>query len=90
MTAAVTATEFCRNFATYQRQVNREPIEVRSHDKVTGYFVSADDFDRVQRILATSRRAYTPSELPDHLRAALKDARMRPELDYLNALLDDE
>lgn len=90
MAAVVAATEFCRNFATYQRQVQREPIQVRSHDKVTGYYVSADDFERIERLLLASRRPYHPSELPVHLKAAVRDARMGAEHDHLNALLDDE
>jgi hypothetical protein len=89
MTAVVTATEFCRNFASYQRSVQREPIEVRSHEKVTGYFVSAEDFARVAEILAASRRPYHPTELPAHLKVAIKDARMGAEHDHLNALLDE-
>ncbi len=89
MTTVVTATEFNRNFATYQRLVQREPIEVRSHEKVTGYFLSAEDFHRVEQILAASRRPYHPSELPDHLKAAVRDARMAREHDHLNALLDE-
>jgi len=89
MTAVVTATDFCRNFATYQRQVQREPIEVRSHDKTTGYYVSAETFHRLEQMLAASRRPYHPSELPGHLKDALRDSRMAPEHDHLNALLDD-
>jgi prevent-host-death family protein len=88
MTTAVPATEFCRNFATYQRQVQREPIEVQSHGKTTGYFVSAEEFERVQRILAESRKAYHPSELPAHLRSAVAKARMSPRHAKLNRLLD--
>jgi PHD/YefM family antitoxin component YafN of YafNO toxin-antitoxin module len=90
MAVVVTATEFCRNFATYQRQVQREPIQVRSHGKVTGYYVSDDDFARIARLLLASRRPYHPSELPEHLIAAVRDARMGAEHDHLNALLDDE
>lgn len=90
MTAVVAATEFCRNFATYQRQVQREPIEVRSHDKVTGYYVSPEDYDRMQRILAAARRAYHPSELPQHVKAAISSARMDPRHDHLNELLKAE
>jgi hypothetical protein len=89
MTAVVTATEFVRNFSSYQRSVQVEPIEVRSHEKVTGYFLSAEAFDRVAQILAASRRRYHPSELPEHLKAAIKDARMGAEHEHLNALLDD-
>jgi hypothetical protein len=89
MTTVVTATEFTRNFASYQRSVQREPIEVRSHEKVTGYFLSPEDYDRVAQILSASRRRYHPSELPKHLQAAIRDARMGPEHDRLNALLDE-
>jgi len=89
MTTAVPATEFCRNFATYQRQVQREPIQVRSHGKITGYFVSAEEFERAQRILAESRKAYHPAELPGHLRDAVAGARMAPEHAKLDRLLED-
>ena len=89
MTTAVTATEFCRNFADMQRSVQREPIEVRSHEKVTGYFVSPETFERVSQILAASRRRHHPSELPEHLKAAIRDARMGEEHNHLNALLDE-
>jgi len=90
MTASVAATEFCRNFATYQRRVQREPIQVLSHEKVTGYYVSAEDFARVEQILAASRRRYHPGELPAHLMDAVRSARMEPGHDHLNELMADE
>jgi hypothetical protein len=89
MTAVVTASEFRRNFAEHQRTVQREPIEVRHHEKVTGYFVSAETFERIGQILAASRRPYHPTELPAHLKEAIRDARMGAEHDHLNALLDE-
>jgi prevent-host-death family protein len=88
MTTAIAATDFCRNFGEYQRRVQREPIEVQSHGKTTGYFVSPDDFDRLQRILNASRRAYHPSELPADVMAAIEDASVDVKHDGLNALLD--
>lgn len=87
--AVVTATDFCRNFATYQRSVQLETIEVRSHEKVTGYFVSPETFKRVEQILAASRRRYHPVDLPDHLKEAIRDARMGVEHEHLNTLLDE-
>jgi prevent-host-death family protein len=87
---AVPATEFCRNFGTYQREVQKEPIEVTSHGRVTGYFLSPEEFQRYMSLLAASRRAYHPGELPDHLKRALLDSRMDPRHDHLNALLGDE
>jgi prevent-host-death family protein len=87
--AEVSATEFCRNFGEYQRRVQREPIQVQSHGKTTGYFVSAEDFERMQRVLRESRKAYHPSELPPHLSEAIRGARMSPEHAELDQLLED-
>ena len=78
MTIVVTATEFTRNFASYQRVVQREPIEVRSHEKVTGYFLSPEDYERIVHILAASCRSYHLAERPEHLKVDVRDAHMRP------------
>ncbi|HKW55700.1 MAG TPA: hypothetical protein VJO12_18580 [Stellaceae bacterium] len=86
----VVATEFRRRFSEYQRLVRREPIEVQAHDQTTGYFISPEDFAEYQRLLAASRQAYHPSELPEHLKHAVANARMDARHDHLNSLLDDE
>ena len=41
-----------------------------------------------QRVVAQSRKACHPFELPAHLRKAVQDARMAPEHDALNRLLE--
>lgn len=87
---AVTATQFCRNFGVYQREVQKEPIEVTSHGQVTGYFLSRDEFERYQRLSAASRRAHHPAELPDRLKIAVQEARMDPRHSHLDALIEDE
>jgi hypothetical protein len=86
----IVATEFRRKFSHYQRLVRREPIEVQAHDQTTGYFISPEDFAEYQRLLAAQRRAYHPSELPEHLKQAVANARMDARHDHLNSLLDDE
>lgn len=57
MTATVSATRFRREFGTWQRLVLREPIEVLNHERVTGYYVSAEEYARLKRrdrrVLAT-------------------------------------
>ena len=57
MTVTVSATRFCREFATWQRRAQREPIEVRNHETVIGYYVSAEEYARLtrrdKRVLAT-------------------------------------
>jgi hypothetical protein len=35
-----------------------------------------------------TRRSYHPSELPDHLTIAIRDARMDPEHEHLDALME--
>ncbi len=90
MTAIVAATEFCRNFASYQLRAQHEPIEVRSDDQVAGYYISAGDYERFVRILLASRHPYDPRELPPHLMDAIRDARMEPGQDHLNQLMDGD
>ena len=55
----VSTAEFIRNLGTFQRMVAREPIEVTSHGKIAGVYVSAEDAALLKRIRA-SRPAYHP------------------------------
>jgi len=50
----VPATEFTRNFGQYREIAQREPIVVTSHGRAAGYFVSAVDFEKMQRLKAFS------------------------------------
>ncbi|MBF0306167.1 MAG: type II toxin-antitoxin system Phd/YefM family antitoxin [Alphaproteobacteria bacterium] len=87
--AVAAATEFCRSFASFQRIVQREFVEVQSHGETTGFFISPEAFARFQRLEAEARRAYHPSELPEHLKEAVRNAKMGIEHRHLDALLDD-
>lgn len=84
------ATEFCRGFASFQRIVQREPIEVKSHGETTGFFISPEAMARFQRLEADARRACHPSQLPEYLKSAIGEARMDAEHEHLNALMNDE
>jgi hypothetical protein len=84
----VSAAEFIRNFGTFQRMVAREPIEVTSHGKIAGVYVSAEDAALLKRIRA-SRQAYHPWELPDEFREALGKAEPSSESDGLDHLMDE-
>lgn len=88
--AAIRATEFCRNFGLYQREVRKEPIEVTSHGRTTGFFISPEDFEKYRRLLAASSQAIHPSELSDDLRDALANSSMSPEHGSLDRLMDPE
>lgn len=45
----LTATEFVNHFGKCNHDVQREPIEVTSHGRPVGYYVSAHDFESLER-----------------------------------------
>lgn len=84
----VTATEFAKNFGRYRELAQRDPIAVTSHQRTSGYFVSEYDFKEYQSLKAQASQAFYWHELPAETRDALQVARMSPEHDHLNKLLD--
>ena len=87
--ATVTASEFIRNFGTYQRLVAREPVEVTAHGKVAGVYVSPEDA-AILKSIRDSRRAYHVSEIPEDIWEAIAKAEPDEEMRALDRLLDDE
>jgi prevent-host-death family protein len=86
----VPATEFTRNFGLYREIVQREPVEVTSHGRATGYFVSAVEFEDLQRLKAMARQTFATADLSEEDAETIASGRMAPEHEHLNALLDDE
>jgi len=86
---SVAATDFVRNFAHYKNEAQREPVAITSHGRTEAYMISAAEFEFLQQVLASSRRAYHPRELPEHLQAAIAVAKMDERHDHLDALMDD-
>jgi hypothetical protein len=48
----VPATEFARNFGRYSEVAQREAVAVKAHDRITGYFISAHEYEEHQRLKA--------------------------------------
>jgi PHD/YefM family antitoxin component YafN of YafNO toxin-antitoxin module len=88
--AAVTATEFAKSFGRYKEEAQREPVAITSHGRISGYFVSAREYEELCRLREFERRVYRTKGLPKELVEAIKAARMDPAHDHLNALLDDK
>lgn len=84
------ASDFAKNFGRYRETVQREPVGVTSHGRLTGVFISAEDFGEFQRLKNKATRAYWAWELPDDIIEAIEASRMDPRHDHLNALLDEE
>ena len=86
----VPATEFTRNFGQYREIAQREPVAVTSHGRATGYFVSAVEFEEMQRLKAYARRSRAVADMTKEEIEQMANSRMAPAHDHLNALLDKE
>jgi prevent-host-death family protein len=84
----VPATEFARNFGLYREIAQREPVAVTSHGRATGYFVSAVEFEELQRLKAYVRRSRAVADMTRDEIDQMTAGRMAPEHNRLNALLN--
>ena len=85
----VPATEFTRNFGQYREIAQREPIAVTSHGRATGYFVSAVEYEELQRLKAFRRRSRAVADMTKEEIEQMAAGRMSPEHDHLDSLLDE-
>lgn len=88
MTQQVAATEFARNFGRYREKAQREAVAVVTHNRVTGYFVSAHEYEELQRLKALAPTALAVEELSAATLRALAGSRMDARHDQLNLLMD--
>lgn len=86
--AIATATDFCRNFTQYQRTVIQKPVEVRSHERVTGYYISPEMFESFKMTMLQSRKSYTLSNLPQNIKEKMAEAKMDARYAHLDSLMD--
>jgi prevent-host-death family protein len=86
----IPATEFIRKFRQYNLEAQREPVAVTNHGKVDGYYVSAIEYDELQKAKAAMRRSYTLKTLPDHLYTAIIEAKVDPSYAHLDELLNND
>jgi hypothetical protein len=86
---SMSATEFARNFAQIQHDVRTGAVEVMSHSRVTGYFVSPEDFAEFEALRAKARRSLLAGNLPEETVKALKKTKMDKRHTMLNALMQD-
>ena len=84
----VAATEFARNFGRYREVAQHEPVAVVTHNRITGYFVSARDYDEYQRLKAAAPTALAVEEIDGATLRALAAARMDRRHGHLDALMD--
>ena len=87
---AISATEFAKSFGRYKEEAQREPVAITSYGRISGYFVSAREYEELRRLREFERRVYRLKELPKEIAEAIKSAKMDSSHDHLNALLEDK
>jgi len=87
--AAITATEFARNFGRYKEEAQRAPVAITSYGRISGYFLSASEYAELQRLRAFERKVYRIKNLPPDLAKAIKASRMDSRHQHLDSLLDE-
>jgi PHD/YefM family antitoxin component YafN of YafNO toxin-antitoxin module len=63
---------------------------VTSHGRPTAYFVSAEQYEEMQRIKDAARRSWAVADMTSDEIEQMAAGRMAPDHDHLNALLDEE
>ncbi len=85
----VPATEFSKNFGRYRETVQREPVAVTNHDRITGYFVSSMDYEEYMCLKSRTPKTFAVEELSDATLQAIAAATMDKRQESLNALLNE-
>ena len=85
----VQASEFSKNFGHYREIAQREAVAVTNHNRITGYFVSAVEYDEYLKVKAMTTKAYAVSELSEDTLLAIANSQMDSKYDHLNKLLED-
>lgn len=76
---SVPTTRFARNFGRYQDEAHRDGvIEVTSHGRVVGGYLSAEELARYRRLLKREREVLLAGHLPDDVVAVLEAASYDP------------
>jgi PHD/YefM family antitoxin component YafN of YafNO toxin-antitoxin module len=88
--AAVSATEFAKSFGRYKEEAQREPVAITSYGRISGYFVSAHEYEELRRLREFERRVYQLKDLPKEVVDAIEASKMDSAHNHLNALLEDE
>jgi PHD/YefM family antitoxin component YafN of YafNO toxin-antitoxin module len=84
----VPSSEFSKNFGKYREAVHRGPVAVTSHERVTGYFVSADEYEEYVRVKKRMPKAFAIEELSEATIQAIAKSKMGSRHKDLNSLLD--
>ncbi len=86
----VPITEFTRNFGVYREIAQREAIAVTSHGRATGYYISATEYEELQKIKSSMRRTRALVDLSAEEIEQILHTPMSAEHGHLDRLLKKE
>lgn len=78
---AVTATEFAKAFGRYKEVAQHEPVAITGYGRVSGYFVSAREYEALLRLRAFERRVRQIKSFPAEFAEAIQGSKMNPAHD---------
>lgn len=71
----VSATDFSRGFGKYRDEVHSAGvIEITSHDRVVGAYISPKELEHFRRLKQRERQAFHVSEVDDDLLSSIENA----------------
>ena len=82
----VSTAEFIKNYGTLADKALTEPLTITKNGRDRFVLVEAAEFARLMR---RDRKVYGLGEMPDELFELIKQSKMDPRHDHLNALLED-
>jgi PHD/YefM family antitoxin component YafN of YafNO toxin-antitoxin module len=85
----VSATQFAKSFGKFEVMAARQPVAVTSHKRITGYYISTEDFAHYQRLREHERKVYRTEELPESTWKAIKEAQYPSGFEDLDDLMED-
>ncbi|MDR6291372.1 prevent-host-death family protein [Inquilinus ginsengisoli] len=80
----VETSEFQRRFGEFQRQAQREPVEITRHGRRESVLMSAEHYDWLR---AAARRRHRTADTVDVIFAAVERAKTDPDHDALDEFL---
>jgi PHD/YefM family antitoxin component YafN of YafNO toxin-antitoxin module len=84
----VTSSEFAKNFGKYRAIIHSTPVAVTAHQRVAGYFLSAEDYDDYVQLKKRATRALAVEELSEETIRARARTKMHKRHKPLDKLMD--
>lgn len=87
MMIQVPSSEFAKNFGKYREAALRSPVAVTAHERITGYFISAEEYEAYAQMKKRMPKAFAVEELSEETIRAISKAKMGARHKKLNKIM---